>query len=157
MPKITYTQAPNKTFELLPDGDYLLEIISGEPGISQAEKYRGSDQFELKFEVKEPAQMVGGSFNDWLTFHPTLNWKVDNFLTCFNYGAKPGQEVEVTLENCIGLRGWVKVTSYEKKGKKYNQIAVYYTDKQKYSRAVIEPADVPVAAAAPGSDPWANV
>jgi hypothetical protein len=156
MPKINYKQAPNKTYELLPEGDYLVEIVSGEPGLSQANKYRGADQFELKFEVKEPAKAVGSTFMDWLTFHPDLDWKVDNFLTCFNYGAKAGEEVEVTLEQCIGLRGLVKVTQYEKNGKKYNQIAVYYTDKEKFSRAVIEPEDVPAAAATSNSnDPWA--
>jgi hypothetical protein len=153
MPKIQYKNAPNKTFELLPDGDYLLEITAAEPCISQAQKYRGSDQFELKVEVKEPAQMVGASFNEWLTFHPDLDWKVDNFLTCFNYGAQPGQEVEVTAEKCVGLRGWAKVGHYEKNGKKYNQVAVYYTEKEKFPRTAIEPEDVPAAAAT--SDPWA--
>jgi hypothetical protein len=151
MPKIQYKQAPNKVYELPTEGDHVLEIIAADTCISQAQKYRGADQFEFKMRSVEQ----GAEFNEWLTFHPDLEWKVDNFITCFNYPAQPGQEVEVLAEKCVGLRGWCKVTHYEKNGKKYAQIAIYYTDKEKFSRAVIEPADVPLATA--GNDPWAGV
>lgn len=134
MPKITYKAEPNKTFELLPDGDYLVEIKEAEPCISQAQKYRGSDQFEFRFQDT----ITGATFNEWLTFHPELEWKVDNFITCFNFPASKGEEIEIQAEDCIGRRGWVKVGHYEKNGKKYNQIAVYYTNKEKFSRAELE-------------------
>jgi hypothetical protein len=141
MPKFQYTNQPNKKFELLPDGDYLLEIVGADPCISTAEKYRGSEQFELKFRSVEH----GTEFKEWLTFHQDLDWKVDNFLTCFNYGATPGQEIDIEADRCLGLRGWCAVGHYEKNGKKYNQVRVYYTDKAK-----LPPPAVPVE-----EDPWA--
>lgn len=148
MPRITYTNQPNKRFELLPDGKYLLRIKEADPCISQAPKYRGADQIEFKFESVEN----GATFNEWLTFHPELEWKVDNFITCFNYGAEPGQEIEVEAERCIGLRGWCEVGHYEKNGKTYNQIKVYYTDHEKFPRPAL-PAGGAIPAEA-SNDPW---
>jgi hypothetical protein len=106
-----------------------------------------------------PKPIRGGSFpftgprhgpNGRRTRHPA---QAVNFLTCFAYPAQPG-EVEVEAEHFIGLRGWCKVGHYEKAGKTYNRIDIYYTDKEKFPRAAIDPADVPVAAGAESANPW---
>ncbi len=130
MPTFKYTAQPNKKFELLPDGDYLLEITAADQCLSQAPKYRGAEQFELAIKSVEN----GTEFTEWLTFHPDLAWKVDNFITCFGLAQEAGQEVELTTDNVVAARGWCAVGHYEKNGKKYNQIRVYYTDKEKYPR-----------------------
>lgn len=150
MPTFKYTNQPNKKFELLPDGDYLLEIVAAEPKISQQAKYRGSPQIEMTFRTPD-----GAEFSEWLTFHEELNWKVDNFLTCFNYGVKEGQEIDVTPEGVMGLRGYCAVGHYESSQKKiFNQVKVYYTDKQKFTRA-FSPTQ-PEAASNEEAPPWAQ-
>jgi hypothetical protein len=145
MPKFTYKAEPNKSFELLPDGDYLVEILEADPCISQANKYRGAEQFEIKFRDSKS----GAEFLDWLTFHAELEWKVDNFISCFNFPVVKGEEIDITPDDLIGRKGWVRVGHYTKNDKKYNQVAIYYTNKEKFARTKLEvPAEAEEAA------PW---
>lgn len=149
--KHTFRNEKPKTFEILPEGDYLLEVIKADSLISQGAKTRGSSVLELTFKSVEH----GTTFEDKLIAHPSCDWKIDLFVNCFNITNQIGEEVELE-DNCVGRRGWCKVTvrEYERADKtkgQANQIAVFYTDKEKYPRQVIDSRDVPAVAA---KDPW---
>lgn len=158
--KHTFRNEKPKTFEILPEGDYLLEVIKADSLISQGAKTRGSSVLELTVKSVEH----GTTFSEKLIAHPSCDWKIDLFVNCFNFASQIGEEVDLDPDNCIGRRGWCKVIQVAmtksdgtpwigqngKQGIK-NEIAVFYTDKEKFPRQVLETAAVPTGAE---KDPW---
>jgi hypothetical protein len=133
-----------KTFEILPEGDYVLEIIKADHFIQQGGKTNGSDVLEITFKSVEH----GTEFQDRLIAHPSCDWKIDLFVNCFSLAAKVGEEVDLDPENLIGRRGWCKVFIDTFKGRdgtdrQNNKIRVFYTDKEKFPRAVIDSVPEP--------------
>lgn len=156
MPKHTFRNEQNKTFELLPEDDYIAEIIGIEIGLSQGAKTRGAEQIEVKF--KSVAH--GTEFYETLIFHPSCDWKVDTFVNCFGVASRPGEELELNEETLIARRGWVHLyvdtfTGRDQKEKKNNKVRTFYTDKEKLSRAEHIAKPEPAAAAVGTNDPFA--
>lgn len=130
MPKHIFRDEENRTFELLPDGDYIVEVAKAELGISNGAKTRGSEQLELTLR-SEPH---GITLYETLIFHESVDWKIDNFIKCMNLCAVKGQDIELTPENILGVRGWITVGTEEYQGKKRNRIKVWITNKPKLPR-----------------------
>lgn len=126
-------------FVLLPEGEYVLEVIAAEVGISKGAKTRTSDQIELTLKAVQAAPGAtlpenAGRVWETLIFHPSTDWKVDNFVKSTNLAQEPGQEVEINEETVIGLRGWAKVGFDTYNGKKKNDVKFWITNKEKFSR-----------------------
>ena len=159
-----------KTFEVRPEGDYLLEAIKAEPLISNGAKTRGCGQVELQLRFEK----IGGTMFETLTF-PDENTdpdtaeflanKINTFLASTSYPIKEGDDIShgELAENCIGLRGWARVTidKFTKtqganagQETKKNKIHFWYTDKPKFPRA--QPAQPVTAPVAAGEDPFEN-
>jgi hypothetical protein len=138
MPAHKFRNEKPKTYEILPDGEYLCEVVEADQAFSQGAATRGSEQIDIKLKSVEH----GATFFETLIFHPNTDWKVDLFINCFNLApAKIGEEVQLTPEAIIGCKGWVKVFTDEYNGKKKNKVRTFLTDKEKF------PRPQPVAAA----------
>lgn len=148
MPSHKFRNEQNRTFEVLPEGDYIAEVIEAEVGISNGSRTRGADTIELK--LKEISS--GATFYETLIFHPSCDWKVDTFVNCMGMAAQPGEEIDLSEENIIGRRGWVRLYEDEYQGKKKNKVRVYYTDKEKVSRNLPAATQEPAAAAQADDD-----
>lgn len=142
--------ADNKVMFTEP-GDYIFEVIGVETGISAGEKTRGSRIIKLKLNL-EPSGVHG---YETLILAKNTQWRVDTFVRCTGLecpigqcpdGFKDGEEYKL-----IGLRGWATFNIEENKGKKYNRVVVWLTNKEKLQRkpwpnpadAKVEEEDVP--------------
>lgn len=147
-----YTDQTNKP-ALLPEGDYIFEVTKFECGISNGGKTSGSDKYEVTVRIDQH----GNTINENLIDHPSCAWKLDCFVKCCGVQIAKGERFEFRQDlaqandcrwvNPIGLRGWCRViqeTYTRKDGKpgSANQIAVFYTDKEKLAPVVQpEPQD----------------
>lgn len=143
MPKFTFTDQENKSFEPLPPGDYVARVTACEFGIAKGAKTAGSDTMELELEVQGKDRT--GKCYETLIFHPSCAWKIDTFIKSFNLlieGRAPAkdEEIEYTEHRVVGLRGWVtlNIEEYEKNGqkRKTNRIAVFITNKEKLTKVI---------------------
>jgi hypothetical protein len=134
-----------KVFELAPEGDYVLRVVEFECGISKGRQTAGSDSYDVKFLVESK----GSTFFDTLIDHPSCDWKIDLFLKSAGIRIAKGEAYEFRKDKAeyegirwvdpIGLRLWAKVKiepSQKDPTKKYNKVAVFYTDKPKLPRHV---------------------
>lgn len=167
MPKTTFTDQENIIYELIPDGDYIVEVIKSEAAISNKPKTSGCDVIEVQLRVDtHPNCRI---WDDLVFGYEKLQWKIDCFLKSMNFlvdGHTPqkGEDLDITIENVIGLRGWVSIGHRDyfptgadqkdpKNKKSVNEVKVYITNKPKLARRKIESSDVPAAAVE--NDPWA--
>lgn len=129
-----------------PEGDYILEVVGFEVGISKGAKTNGCTTYELELDVFKADKKIGRCY-ETLFEHAELGWKTDCFLKCCNVRMEVGQAFEfeerkaanagVTWVDPIGLRGWGKLNVEEYpagSGKKRNKVAIWYTDKPKLER-----------------------
>lgn len=126
-------QAP--AFELLPDGDYILEVIGLDKTISNRPETNGCDVIELKLK----AEGRNASWKEMFTIHRDWAWRMDVFLKAANAAPKKGTGVPLTEETFIGLRAWATVASREYKSrsgetKKTNKVLAWITNKEKLAR-----------------------
>jgi hypothetical protein len=135
MPTYTFTDHEAKVYEMVADGDYILEVVDADISISKGDATKGSEQLELKVQVQG---RPGATFRETLIFHESVTWKIDLFLKSTGWGAKKGEEVELTPENVIGLRGWATVFVDTYKEKKKNKVRVWLTDKPKIPRVTYD-------------------
>lgn len=150
--KHVFRNEPPKVFELLPEGDYLLEVVKADCAISKGRKTNGAEMLEFKLRSVEH----GAEFEESLIDHESCSWKIDQFVNSFGLTSTVGEEVDLDPDNLIGRRGWCKVIQElmtqtdgtpwisrqtGKQGVK-NRVAVYYTDKPKVPRnpAFAQPA-----------------
>lgn len=129
-----------------PEGDYVLEVIGMEQGISKGKKTGGCTSYEFEIDVFDKAGKRVGRCYETLIDHAELAWKFDTFLKSCNVALKKGQGFDfvqtqaakagVTWIDPIGLRGWGRLTVEEYNGKKRNRVSIWYTDKPKLARAV---------------------
>jgi len=148
MPK--FTDAENKIYTLLPEGDYKYMVTDWEIGISTGPLTAGSEKYTAKFTLIDHP---GSELRETLIDHPKTGWKIDTFLK--SAGIRPGkdevyefnqrvaEESGVRWINPIGLRGWCKLIQedYVTKAKvviKVNKIAIFYTDKEKLPQVISE-------------------
>lgn len=130
---------------VLPEGDYIFCVTGFECRISQGQKTRGCDQYEIELEI-EPS---GKKVTDILTDHPSCAWKIDTFIKsagirmakgmAFEFRADLAKRNNVPFVNPMGLRGWCRLIQDQlppREGKNekpltVNKVAAYYTDKPK--------------------------
>lgn len=143
MPRFNDSEA--KVFELAPEGDYVLRVVEFECGISKGGKTSGSDSYDVKFLIESK----GSTFFETLIDHPSCAWKIDIFLKSAGVQLKKGEAFEFRKDKAdyeavpwidpIGLRMWARVKiepSQKDPTKKYNKVAVFYTDRPKLPRHV---------------------
>lgn len=152
MPK--FTDAENKTYILLPEGDYKYMVTDWEIGISTGPATAGSEKYTAKFTLIDHP---GSELRETLIDHPKTGWKIDTFLK--SAGIKPGKDEDFAFKpneqskcdpetgllwiNPIGLRGWCKLIQedYVTKAKttiKINKVSIFYTDKEKLPQIISE-------------------
>jgi hypothetical protein len=147
----TYTDAPPKTFTVLPEGDYIFHVTNFEIGISTGGKTSGSEKYQVTLEIEGK----GADLDETLIDHPNTIWKVEAFLKSCGVVLKKGEPYEFRKDKAdetgirwidpIGMRGWCKLTHepYTTKAGKnitVNRVALFYTDKEKLPARKIEDA-----------------
>lgn len=131
---------------LLPEGDYIFCCLDFESKISQGNKTRGSDTFELTLEIEPSGKKVPCTLID----HPTCDWKIDCFLKAAGVALKKGESFDFRQDvanaaglvyvDARGLRGWCHLTQKtlppkpDKPALTVNEIQIFYTDKPKLPR-----------------------
>lgn len=155
MPKYQFQDRENKVFELLPAGDYALQVVGYEQSISKGAKTSGCEMVELT--LRDPKS--GCEINEKLLFSEKTEWRIDAFLKSCNAAPKKGNDVEFSEDLVLGLQGWaaVRVEEYKKQDGtigKSNKVAIWYTDKAKLPRIPMAPkqAEPDPFAAAPEED-----
>jgi hypothetical protein len=148
MPKYNFGDKENRVFEVVPKGDHIVEVISGESGIKSKGKCNGSDFLSIKLRVETNPNCT---FEEELIFHPNCEWRIDTFLKSMNFliNGRPiqkGDDVDINVGNVIGLRGWATlgIRTWDKlddKGNKMgegkvNEVITWITNKEKLSRNV---------------------
>lgn len=139
----------NNVPALLTESDYTFCVVGFEIGVSNGPSTRGSEKYLLDLEI-EPS---GKHIDETLIDHPKTGWKIDCFLKASGVQIPKGQAFEfqedkaksnnVPWVNPLGLRGWCRVVVEEYTRKdgapgKANKVAVFYTDKPKLPKRVIE-------------------
>lgn len=138
---------------VLAEGDFIFCVTGYNSKISQGQKTRGSDVFELELEIEPSEKRI----IEHLIDHPSCNWKIDCFLKsagvklakgeAFEFSESKAQGAGCKYVDPIGLRGWCRVTQEivpPRDGKKeftVNKIGTFYTDKPKLAARVFEKAE----------------
>tara|TARA_Y100001963_G_C6650290_1_gene385375 strand:- start:212 stop:616 length:405 start_codon:yes stop_codon:yes gene_type:complete len=125
MPKVTLTKdADNRPArELLAPGDYELEIIEHEFGVTQ----KGDDKLTIRLGDNDSGCHVWCN----LMFTPKTEWKVKSLLKALGIGSE-GAEVDVNEEMCNRMKGskvWANVSIDEYNGTRRNQIGRFLAEK----------------------------
>ena len=125
MPKVTLTkdEGNHRVRELLAPGNYELEIVDHEFGITQ----KGDDKLTLRLVNEE------GDCYVWchLMFTEKTSWKVKSLLRALNIGEE-GVEVDVNEDMCSRMKGtkvWANVNIDEYNGKRNNRITRFYAER----------------------------
>jgi hypothetical protein len=154
MPRYNFGDEENRSFEVMPKGDYILEVIGAESGIKDKGKTKGADFLTVKLRVENHP---GCTFEEDLIFFETTFWRVDTFLKAMNFQVngrpmKKGDPVELTTENVIGLRGpaTLGIREWDKKNERgdvvgkgqINEVITWITNGVKLPRNVPAPAPV---------------
>lgn len=114
---------------LLPPGDYRVEVIAVEYGISKGKATGGSDTIELKLKVMDE----GNTIYDTLILHQDTDWRIDQFLKATS-GAQKDQKFNLSENFLVGLRAWAtlkedKYTNSVGVEKINNKVVRYIVDK----------------------------
>lgn len=132
MAKFVFKDSEPISMDLIPPGDYLVEIATAKFSLDPKS---GADKVEIKCLV-DMKRDDGVKSYVWETipFTEKMQWKMDSLLRCCNVAVKKDQELDLTAEFLVGLRGIVKIHTEEYEKKKYNKIKVWYSDKQKFTK-----------------------
>lgn len=163
MPSYKFGDEEAKVWELLPQGDYVAEVIKCEFGLQTGSGVtRGSENMELSLAIDGRNATV----RETLIFHEKTLWKIDTFVKSFNLlvdGRAPvkGVPIEFTEPMVVGLRGHVslKIEDYKKVDgtpAKSNKVAVFITNKERLTK-VVDIGDAAPSESAPvesADDPW---
>lgn len=142
MPGYKFGDSENRVFETVAKGDYILEVVGVEFGLSEGPKTRGSDTATLRVRVDGRE----APFDERLTFHPSCEWKIDTFIKSVNLlvdGKPPakGQQIEFTDRMLLGLRGWATVgvkQGIKDPTKQFNEVVTWLTNKEKLVKRAVE-------------------
>ena len=154
----TFNDSDNKLM-FQPAGDYIFTVIGHESKISAGGKTAGAPTDNLKLELTAK-DGTKSTMYETLIDHPSTGWKYDTFLKSAGVKLQKGQSFELTADpnavngiNPLGLRGHCHVTVDEWQGKKKNKVDVFYTDREKLPRAVIQDESQAADDAAFGAKP----
>jgi hypothetical protein len=138
-----FNDSENKTFELLPPGDYVFQVTEFEIGISNGGKTSGSDKYDMKLAI-DKGDGVFVEVRENMIDHPSCAWKIDTFLKSAGVDIKKGdafefrqdvaQDKDVLFVDPIGLRGWCHIKNEAGTNdptKKFNKVSTFYTTKEK--------------------------
>lgn len=114
MPKFTFQDTEQRTFEIVPEGDYKLEIVGFESKLSAGSKTKGLEQLVIEIGLVDNPSAI---MLEWVTLPDestekglarALQGAADSMLRALNFSAslKKGQEIELSEETMLGLRGW---------------------------------------------------
>jgi len=144
MAKYQFGDSENRKSEIIPEGNYILEVVGVEFGLTRE---RGDDKMELELKVDGKDCRI----YETLTFTPKVEWKIDTFVKSCNLlidgrSPKKGEAIDFSEELVIGLRGWATVfvdeytpkNSADGKKKKINKVRTWLTDKEKLPRREYE-------------------
>tara|TARA_X000001382_G_C3130819_1_gene166288 strand:- start:394 stop:801 length:408 start_codon:yes stop_codon:yes gene_type:complete len=125
MPKVTITKETGNrpARELLAPGDYELEIVDHEFGVTQ----KGDDKLTLRLADNNTGCQIWCN----LMFTEKTSWKVKSLLRALNIGDE-GVEVDVNEDMCGRMKGtkvWANVSIEEYNGNRNNQIARFHMEK----------------------------
>lgn len=139
MPSYKFTNQENKSFDPVPAGDYIVEVVECEFGLT---KDRGDDKMSLILRVDGK----DSTLYETLTFTEKSAWRIDTFVKSTNLiidGKSPAlnQPIEFTESMVVGLRGWVTLFVDEYKGEKKNKVRVWITNKEKLAKRVVETSE----------------
>jgi len=171
MPKFTFTNEEVPSFELLPIGNYAFEVIGVEIGLG-SKKTANNQVVSLKCRFFALIQNVAAktTIADWTK--PIAQWtekltipipredclgkesvdaniffggRCNMFVKCAGMAADVGQELDLSEETVMGLRGIAYVGHYKPTqgshvGETFNQVKTWRTDMPKFQR------NTPVAA-----------
>ena len=127
----TYQEPEDKEFVVVEAGDYQVEVKKVETGIANSGKLSGSQKITVFLKPKGQEALV----RDDLFDAPTMSWKNDRFVKCFNMRANPGEAIEFTSASLVGLRGWVRIIKEKStKGNDFNKVTTLYIDKPPMKR-----------------------
>ena len=123
MPIIFDYQNSESKRELLRPGEYEVEIISAELGVSS----NGNDQLKVALQPEGSTTVI----RDYIPFSAKAKWKVRQFLDCFDLA--PDEEEDATqmeiddefVEDLVGKVGNVKIGTESYNGIKRNRIFEY--------------------------------
>lgn len=130
-------QGHNSPYSILPEGDYVVAIVSVESGVSNGANTAGSPTYHVKYSVEGR----GANVFDHLIDHPKTQRRLDTFIKSMGLDTTlevgEGWDIDPSLARTngtkfidpIGARGWVRLQKDEYNGKVRNKIAYYYTDK----------------------------
>lgn len=131
-PSYKFTDGDN-TQETVPDGDYMLEVISVENSLVPAS---GNEMVTLGIKIHPSGKII----DDRLVLTEKAYWRIDTCLKSLGCTFKRGDDVVLDEALLLGRRGWghVLLEDYtsKKTGKtsKVNNIGKWYTDKDKPAR-----------------------
>ncbi len=141
MPSYNFGDADNAGYS--PEGDYIVQVMSVDFGISAGQKTCGSDKMDLKLLIESTRTTL----HEFLILHHACEWKIDTFVKSTNLlvdGKPPvkGQSIDFTERMLIGLRGWARL-SVDKKDPAWprNSVFCWITNKEKLPKASIETND----------------
>lgn len=175
MPTTTFNNKEVTEFELLPDGEYIVEVIEYADALSDGPKTRSCPQIELTLLVEKPGSNTKGRINFVsLTFpddlRPSredsdlrdyLDGVLDSFAVCMGLVDKNqiGQGIDWNESTVMGLRGWALIGKRTSKtNKTFNEVKKWLRDKPKLPKrerkAEVDPFAAPVAAVE-NDDPFA--
>lgn len=118
------------SFELLPEGDYEVEVMEIETGLSK----KGHEQITMKLAAKPK----GVRFTERLTFIESCYGIIDAFVKStgmYNDEGKPakiGDSIQFDESTMIGLRGWAHIrprADDKDPNLKYNSVGWWITNK----------------------------
>lgn len=153
-----FNDSENKTFVLLPEGDYQLTCTECEIGIQSGGKTAGSETYRLTFEASDGKGKCS-TVKELLIDHATCAWKIDIFCKACGVKLAKGQAFSFRKDEAdrnkwtwvdpLGLRCTAKLIVEQfttKDGRKLetNRVAVFYTDRPLLERVkVAEDEDKP--------------
>lgn len=159
-----------KSVELLPEGDYVVEVVAAETGIQAGTgKTRGSDYTEIELRVVGNEGQSDGRCWDRLIKHEACEGHINRFMVATDWhkldGTGPKESDDMTdlckqlvPATVIGLRGWAHIIidtpparatkpgEAPQESRPRNKVKYYRTDKPRLTRIEQDqPADDPFA------------
>lgn len=142
MPGYQFQDSENQA-GAVPPGDYTVEVVEVEFGISNGAKTSGADKMSLKLKIDGKATCF-----EHLIFHPSCIWKIDTAIKSLNLliNGKPpkkGESIQFSEPMMLGLRGWATIGQEPDKNKVLrNKVVCWITTKEKLAK-VEQPTQEP--------------
>lgn len=120
MPKYKFNTGANESYEILPEGDYMVAIEKAEDRYTNS----GNEAINLRLTVRDNPQKLF----DMLVFTEKAWFRIDQCVKSLAMKFEDGAEVEVTPEILAGKIGKVRVSHEEWNGKTRARVYEWLTD-----------------------------